>query len=64
MDFITKDSLQKQREESLWLVRYYLSNARSNESARKERLAWISLAHDEIKELKRINRLKRKIIKG
>ena len=55
--------LQKQKEESVWLVRYFLSNAKNNEQTKKERLAWISLAHDEIKELKRINRLKRKVSK-
>lgn len=52
-----RNSVNEQKEEIIWFVRYCLKNAKIKEQSRKERLSWITLAHEEIKQLKRINRI-------
>lgn len=55
-----KSSVYEQKEEIIWFIRYCLKNAKIKEQSRKERLSWITLAHEEIKELKKINRIAKK----
>lgn len=52
-----RNSVNEQKEEIIWFAHYCLKNAKIKEQSRKERLSWITLAHEEIKELKKINRI-------
>lgn len=52
-----RNNMNEQKEEIIWFARYCLKNAKIKGQSRKERLSWITLAHEEIKQLKKINRI-------
>lgn len=56
------NNLYEQRQESIWYIDYCLKNAKIKEQSKKDKLSWLSIAHEEIKEVKKLNRLIKKLL--